>query len=299
MTIPLTARAPVELTPSLAKETPGLEKFKVTVRVPTMLERDSYGTAMLANGVVLYTKNQIRQMALAGVQEIYPADKHEEYSTLLTELWAATDEDDDVQQKQRELLEQIYDRAEAAGQEKPSPEDVLDELGKIVPDFKMDRARREQAQGINSEIISTYPPLQRAISAVSAQQSKLEWMNVRTYVVGWTGLEHNLETRPSGQTLADHEIEYLRGAVGREIFAQISDLITALHSIDRDDEKNLASLLESFTDPIGSKLAPSKASSENGSSTEGSSTPTRASGSPKTTGRSSRSSKTSQTKTAT
>src|SRR4051812_43486293 len=99
MAIPITARVPVEFTPPsspaplLKKDPADPEKhvFRILVRVPTMMERDSYSAALIRGGVISYTRDQIRDLALAGVQHIYDPAEHEELQAGLRELWQAAD----------------------------------------------------------------------------------------------------------------------------------------------------------------------------------------------------------------
>lgn len=90
----------------------------------------------------------------------------------------------------------------------------------------------------------------------------------------------------------------MRAQVGYDAFEQLGEFIFAMHAIDGDEEKNLASLIESSSAPTGSTAAESMGNTELGSSTDEPSTPTPDVGSPKTTASSSNSSKRSATKTA-
>jgi hypothetical protein len=305
MAIPFTAREPLEFTPPSLPERlqgqvegdPTKHKVRILIRVPTMVERDSYASALIRAGVISYTRQQIRDLAMAGVQTLCDPSKHEEQEALLREFWAVTDEEKDVQIRQGAKLQELYEKATAAGTEPPAPADITKELAEITPSVTMDAQRRIRALAFNQELMATYPPLREALSALTDQDAKRSWLNAQVYITGFVGLEHQPDGNGRGGLL-QHEAEYLRGEVGQEAFEEISDFITALQGIDEEEEKNLGSLLVSMSAPIGSNPSDSSANSDPGSSTAGPSTKTPASASPKTTASSSRSTKSSRTKRA-
>lgn len=304
MSIPITARVPVEFTPpsvpgdllkpdAADREKP---KFRILVRVPTMMERDSYSAALIRGGVIAYTRQQIRDLALAGVQHLFDEPEHEDIQARLIELWAAADADGAAQEKQLDRLRELHEAAKARG-EIPDPKVVTEELAAIQPDVVIDGQRRVKALAINQEIMARYEPLREALAALTDQDAKRAWLNAEVYVEGWTGLKHTPDGNGRGG-LQKHEAEYLREQIGQRAFDELSDFITSLQGIDGDEEKNLASLLESTSARIGSTQPESKASSGDGNSMDEPSTSTRARGSRKTTASSSSSTTSSATKTA-
>jgi hypothetical protein len=307
MAIPLTAREPVEFTPpNLPEALKGTDpadstknKVRILVRVPTMMERDSYAAALVRGGVVYHTRQQIRGYALAGVLDIVPESEADEATALLEEYWQTTDEEERVRDEQMKKLSELMEAAQAKKGKAavPDPKVVKQELEAIVPNMKMDARRRARAISLNSRIMSTYQPLKEAIGDQVDQDAKRAWLNAQVYVIGWTGLPDDPDGNGSGGiTLA--EAEYLRGHIGAEAWNDLSEFITSMQGIDQDEKKNLASLLESASVQIGSTTSEqSSASSEDGSSTDAPSTPIPASESRKTTGSSSRSTKSSRTKT--
>lgn len=307
MAIPLTADAPVEFTPNaLPKALIGKDpddktkhKLRIFVRVPTMLERDSYHAALTRAGVVNYTRQQLRDLSLAGVLEKFPEEDQDEITALLEELWMVSDEETRVGTEQLERLQEMIEAArEKSGLEaRPDQKEVEEELAKIKPTVTMEKRRATRAAAINAELISNYEPLREALASLVEQDAKRHWMNVKAYVRGWTGLPETPEGNGMGG-VTQREAEYLRGKIGSEAWGELSDFITALQGIDQDEEKNLASLLESASAPIGSTTsAPSSASSGDGNSTDARSTKTPKRASRKTTGSSSRSGKSSPTNT--
>lgn len=309
MAVPITAREPVEFTPrSLPKKflnaegnplagEDGKPKVRILVRVPTMMERDTYSAALIRGGVISYTRSQIRDMALAGVQELFPKDTHEDKQALLREVWQTADDEARYELDEIEALRELAEAAEAAGKKKISEKDLKERLGKIPPAAVMDPGRRIEATSLNQEIMSRFKPLNQALASLTEQDAKRGWLNAEVYVIGWEGLEDSPEGNSRGG-LQQHEIEYLRRVIGEEAFRQLSDFITGMQTIDEDEEKNLASLLESMSAQIGSTPSKSKASSESGNSTGEPSTSIPEDGSPKTTASSSSSTTSSRTKKA-
>lgn len=292
MAIPLTAaRGPLEFTPlSLAERKPIV---KIMVRVPTLYERDSYASALVRGGVVYYTKKQIRDLMLAGIIAGYPEEEFEDKRALLEELWQVGDEEAAARVKQQERLVELYDVPE--GTDLPDEETVKAELDKIVPEVEMDPQRRVRATAIQQHVTSTYEPIQKAFASLTEQEARRAWLQAEIYVCGFTGYEHQPEGNGKGG-LKTHEVNYLRGQMGGDAWLELSDFITALHGIDGDEEKNLASLLESMSAPDGSTVQESNPSSESGPSTDAPITPIPDAASPKTTGSSSRSGTSSRTK---
>lgn len=294
MTIPITAREPIEFRPPALRETK--PDVVITLRVPTIMERDAYAAALIRGGVMNYSRQQMRDLSFAGVEALFDASKHEEYIALLEELYLVSDEETRVEEMKQQRLLELHEAAKAKG-ETVKPKDVLKELDEIKPTVVMDRNRRIQAVGINQQIMSRYKPLQEALGAITEQDAKRAWLNNTLYVMGWKGLEHEPDGNGKGG-ITDHEAEYLRKQVGHDAWQEISNFITAMQTIDGDEEKNLALLLESESGPTGSTPSEQQsASSENGNSTDARSSRTRGRGSRKTTGSSSRSTKSSRTKT--
>lgn len=311
MSIPLTAEGgPAEFRPPALypKDQDGHFKKRerdviLLVRVPTMYERDSFASALVRGGVVHHGPKEIRHLLLAGVQVLYPEDQFDTIRAELEELWQVTDEEQKVQQKQMERLVELLDVEE--GEEPPDQKTIEAELEKIVPDVKMDPAKRIRVFARQQHVMSAYEPLQKVFADLAEQDARRAWLQAEVYVAGWrvenrtneedTVLAHQPDGNGRGG-LKKHEAEYLRRAIGQDAWMELSEFITALHSLDGDEEKNLASLLVSMSAQIGSTPRESKASSENGASTDGPITPTPEKGSRTTTGSSSSSTTRSGTK---
>jgi hypothetical protein len=313
MAIPLTAaRAPAEFRPPALypKDKDGHFKKRphdviILIRVPTMYERDSFASALVRGGVVHHGPKQIRALLLAGVQVLYPTEQFDAIRADLEELWAVTDEEQKVQQLQTERLVELLDVE--PGTKPPPQKKIEEELNKIVAEVKMDPAKRIRVFAQQQHVMASYEPLQAVFADLAEQDARRSWLQAEVYVTGWrvenrvdeadTVLQHQPEGNGLGG-LKKHEAEYLRREIGQDAWMEISEFITALHGLDGDEEKNLASLLVSMSAQIGSTQTESKASSGNGASTDGPISQTRGGGSRKTTASSSNSSKPSVTKKA-
>lgn len=276
MPVPLTAREPVEFTPPSAPHhlleiDPATDqhKFAIIVRVPTPVERDSYNAVLVRAGVTSYTKEQIRNLSLAAIQDLYDEAEHDELQTLLREVWAAADAQSEVEDLQRKKLLELLEKARAKGGKDavPDTETVKKELAEIRPEVVIDPKRRIRATAISQEVMARFEPLREVIAGLVGQDAKRSWINAEVYVKGWRGLEHQPDGNGRGG-LTHHEVTYLRQEIGQEAFLELSDFITAMMGLDEDEEKNLASLLESMSAQIGSTQPTSTASSDNGTSTD-------------------------------
>lgn len=297
MAIPLTAAEPIEFTPVACFENPAKRDVKIHIRVPTMMERDRYSAALVRSGVIFYTQQQLRDFTLAGVQEVYPPEKHEEFTALIEEMWMVMDAEREANERQGAKLIEIYEKAKAQKKE-PDPKKVQAELDKIIPNATMDKQRRVKATGIVSEIAAHSIPVRDALAALTEADSRRAYLNVQTFVFGWEGLEHTLDAPPGPTGMKQHEAEYLRLQIGEEAWEELSDKITALQGLTEDEEKNSDSPPANTPDETGStQLGLSKESNASGDSTVAPSTSTRANGSPTTTASSSRSMKKAATKT--
>lgn len=305
MAIPLTAREPVEFTPpSLPKKLQGLDpddptknRFRALVRVPTMLERDNYAGLLIRGGVMSYSKQQIRELCLAGVQSMFDKAEHEAKQNLLREAWVVRDAEEECEQAQRQKLRELTEKATAVGQPL-TPQEMKAALEEFTPSAVMDPSRKIEATALQQELMSNFLPLKKVLADLVEQDAKRAWLNAEVYVKDFIGLPDRPEGNGRGG-LQHHEIEYLRRAIGEDAFHELSDFITAIQTVDEDEEKNLASLLESTSAPIGSIQSESTASSDHGNSTATPSGRTQGStGSRKTTGSSSGSTNRSATKTA-
>jgi hypothetical protein len=300
MAIPLTAAEPVEfIPPSLPDDLKGQgddgkPKFRILVRVPTPYERDAYSAALIREGVVNYTPQTIREFALAGVAKLYP-DSAEEKQALLQEYWQAIDAEAEANNEQLRVLGEMQIAAKDRGEE-VNHEEVKKVLAEIVPDTVLERQRAVEGRALAQDVMARYQPIKEAVAQLSEQDRLRAWMNAQVYVKDFIGLEHRPEGNDRGGLLK-HEAEYLRRHIGNDAFLELSEFITALQSLDRDEEKNLASLLGSTSAQTGSIPSESKASSSDGNSTAGFSTETPESESPKTTGSSSASTTSSRTST--
>lgn len=311
MTIPLTAaRGAVEFRPPALYPKDGDGHFKkrdrdviILIRVPTMYERDSFASALVRGGVVHHGPKEIRHLLLAGVQVLYPPEQFDSIRADLEELWAVTDEEQKVQRLQMERLAELLDVE--PGKKPPSQKEIEKELEKIVAEVKMDAGKRIRVFAQQQHVMASYAPLQAVFADLAEQDARRSWLQAEVYVTGWRVENRSseddkvLEHQPDGNGrggLKKHEAEYLRGQIGQDAWLEVSEFITALHGLDGDEEKNLASLLASMSAQIGSTPPGSKASSESGDSTDEPTSPTRATGSRKTTGSSSNSTKRSGTK---
>jgi hypothetical protein len=307
MPIPLSARAPVKITPpSLARrnveenvertkrgETPQ-DPIKITVRVPTMYERDSFSAALVRGGVIHYSQNQVRDLMRAGVSHLYDDDKFDETVVDLEALWQAGDAARKCGMEREQLSIELLERQmELPPAQRMSEEEVAARLEAVQPEFKLEESKRARLTAIQQDIVARYEPLQKAFADLAEQEIRRRWLCVEIYVQGWSGLPHE----PDGNGLGGitrREAEWLREQIGGVAFDELGDFIFNLHSIDGDEEKNLASLIESFSALTGSETQANSMSDQDtgiGSSTGEPSTETPESGSPKTTASSSGSTK--------
>lgn len=314
MAIPLTARMPVEFTPPALLvrnqlieaenarraergEEPN-DEIKIIVRVPTMYERDSFSAALVRGGVVHYSRKQIRDLMLAAASHLHDDAEYDQLSADLQELWDAADAAHECQQLRTDryiaLMEQQKNLPKSA---KRMGEDELEaELQTIQPKSVIDDLKRVRVTAMQQDLTSRYEPIQKAFADLAEQDTRRAWLCVEIYVVNWYGLHFKPDGNGRGG-ITRAEAEFLRVQIGAEAFEQLADFIYAMHGIDGDEEKNLASLIENSSAPIGSTLAESMASNEAGTSTDTPIGPTPESGSPKTTDSSSPSSKRSRTRT--
>lgn len=325
MPVPLTARAPVKFTPpalaaSIARENADrarrndaavgvdpdwvvlepLPQVEIVCRVPTMYERDSFASMLVRGGVVHYSRNQIRDLMLAGVTHLFAEDKFDDIRAELEELWQAGDATQDCQAKRTDrFIELMEKQAELPANRKMSDDDMNAELNAIQPSVVISDAKRVKVTAIQQDITSRYPPLQMAFADLAEQDVRRHWLCVEVYVANWIGLEHTPTGNGRGGVTRD-EAEWLRGKIGGEAFDELGGFIFAMHSIDGDEEKNLASLIESSSAQTGSQ-APAESTSvlakDHGSSTGVPFIETPGTASPKTTGPSSGSTKPARKKT--
>lgn len=275
MSIPLTAREPVDFRPPALQPTkhpesgnilhPGHPDVVIKVRVPTFIERDSYSSALIRAGVVSYTPSQIRDITLGGVEDLYPQDEQEEVRQLLEELWQVMDARRACEVEQQKKLIELHEKAEAA-KKKLDPKKATAELDKIKPTQVMDRQRFVRANGVAQQLMARFEPLREAMAQLTDQDAKRSWLNAEVYVVGWEGLPNEPEGNGRGG-LTKEEVVYLRSKIGKEAFEELSDFITSLQGLDEDEEKNLALLLESMSAPPGLTPLASSASSKDGNLT--------------------------------
>src|SRR5882672_1367674 len=246
MSIPLTARLPLEFRPLSLKDDPRLRAIAILVRVPTYFEKDGFSVALMRAGVVSYSPSQIRESLLAGISPVFGEDRFEELHAEFEELWQAADAMGRAQRRRlREEIE-MRERELAKPEDKRLTEDALQkELGELKPDVVISEQRRVTIVAKQNEVSLRYQPLANILADMSEQKSLRDWHCIEKLVVGWTGLEH--EPEPRDGSLKRHESEYLRGEIGEIAFEEIADFIFALHGIDKDLEKNLALLLSSMS----------------------------------------------------
>lgn len=272
MGVPVTARKPVDFYPPSAQSEG--KPVKIIVRVPTFFERDTYNAALVRAGIIYYSKEQIRELALAGASHLFGIDEFERNMSLLEQLWAAVDAQVVMRQRQSDALKAIYERNEALPEaERMPPSKIIEEMEAIKSEVEISDSVRVTAVALQQDIMARYTPIQKATADLVAMDSKRAWYNIRHYVTGWEGIEHKPD--PVGESgLATHEVEYLRSQVGEDGFEQISDFITSMQYLDKDEEKNLALLLENMSDPTGSVPQSDQASSNGNGKTDTSGTPT-------------------------
>lgn len=303
MPIPLTATDHVDFTPpailprNIELMKAGKTPIKLRLRVPTMYERDSFSAAMVRGGVIHYSRQQIRDLMLAGVVFLYGEEKFEAIRTDLEGLWQMADAVKEAELKRTEFyLETMERQAELPPEKHLTEQEFEAALQAIQPDVQLDEATRVRVTAIQQDVTARYEPLQKAFADLAEQDIRRNWLCAEIYVAGWEGLAHQPDGNGKGG-ITRREAEWLRGQIGKDAFDQLGAFVLAMHSLDEDEEKNLASLIESSSAPIGSTLAESMASSEPGNSTVEPSTEIPDTGSPETIASSSSSTNPSKTKT--
>ena len=225
MPIPLTARAPVEYTPpsiaaKIAAENvehtkngePMREPVKIMVRVPTMYERDSFAAALVRGGVVHYSKNQIRDLMLAGVTHLFEDERFDEIHADLNELWQAGDAAKECEDRRRDrYIELMEKQAQLPPAKRMTDEDMEKELMLIQPSVVISDSKRVKITAIQQDITSRYGPLQMAFADLAEQDIRRSWLCVEIYVINWHGLEHTPTGNGRGG-ITRAEAEYLRTA---------------------------------------------------------------------------------------
>jgi len=311
MPIPLTARDPVPFTPPALRRRieaenaellrdgkPEREMPAIIVRVPTMYERDAFSAMLVRGGVIHYSRKQIRELMLAGVAFLYDDADFERIRGDLEDLWDHGDAWAKAEMERSERLIELAERNVALPEGKRmTDEEMAAELDAIQPGMVLPEAQRVRVTAIQQDITSRYEPLQKAFADLAEQEVRRAWLCVEVYVVGWTGFEH----APAGNArggITRAEAEYLRAKIEQEAFEQLGDFIFSMHSLDGDEEKNLASLIENASALTGSTAAESRGENEHGSSTAEPITPTPDDASATTTASSSSSTKPSARRTA-
>lgn len=299
MAVPLSARAPVQFASDKLKKRLGDDAAFILVRIPTPYERDSFDAALVRAGVVYYSREQIRDLTLAGVAALHGTAEFDDHRAKLQELWAVGDAERAARLKQTELFLQLMEENTSRVPPLP-PEEIMAKVDEIKPDTVMSPARRAETTAFQQDILSGYPPLQKAFADLAEQDTKRAWIQAETYVTGWTGKGFKHQPDGNGRGgIQRHEAEYLRETIGADVWEELSDFITAMHGIDGDTEKNLDSLLEKLSAPTGSEQQESSppTGSQSGSSTGDDISPTPDTGSRPTRGRSRASTKTTGKKT--
>lgn len=295
MPIPKTAREPLVIPLAALKET-SLKDFTVKVRVPTPFERDIFDSVLVGEGVVYYDPQQIRDLTLAGAAALRGSEAFDDNQALLMENWQAGDAQKKANASQAMMFLELSEKNKTA-RKKLTADEIIAKIEEIKPDVIMDPVRRGEAVALQNEIMGHYDPLRKAFEDLTKADTLRSWIQVETYVSGWTGLEHEPDGNGRGG-LERFEAEYLRDNIGAEAWEELNRFIAALHNIDKETEKNLDSLLEKQHDPIGSTAPASKepTGSESGNSSEIASTATPAGESPMSTAGSSPSTKRTATK---
>lgn len=296
--IPITAREPVRWTPpalaikaqiandeALRKGNPVLEPAQVHIRVPTPFERDGWAAALVRGGVSYYSKKQIRDAFMAGLAFLTPDENQfAEAEHGMQMLWAYVD----AQEKMHEQHQNRFNELAEANLNLPTDQQrtveqmVAQVEEEIVSDVEMPSQQRVRLVAIQQRIQQSYEPLRNMMADLAEQESRTRWLSIETYVVGWSGLPHTPIGNGRGG-ITRTEAEWLRREIGEVAFNEAADLIYAMHGLDGDEEKNLASLIESYSVLTGSTATESMASSELGSSKGEPSTETPDSASPTTT----------------
>jgi len=263
MPIPLTAVHLRPLAPpGIAKADEGkpeAEQRKIVIRVPNMYERDNFSSALVRAGVIHYTLQQIRDLCLAGITLLWVPEEFDAKRDLLEQSWQAADAATKCQQERQnrflELLEQHQAKLERDPKTPPFDQAAAEaELDLIQPDVEIDDATRVRATALQQDIAARYSPLQQAFADLAEQEIKRNWLCMQTYVVNWQNFEHSPTGNGMGGITRD-EAMWLRAQIGQADFDATAALIFAMHGLDTDDEKNLDSLIASYSDPTGSTVS--------------------------------------------
>lgn len=279
--IPTTAREPVRWTPPAlvtktqiandkAQREGGvvLDAPEIHIRVPTPYERDSWAATLVRGGVMHYSKKQVRDAFMAGLAFLTP-DENEfaQAEHGMEMLWSYVD----AQEKMHALQQQLFNELAEENLTRPveqqrTTEQLIEEVeAEIKSEVEMPSQQRVRLVAIQQRIQNTYEPLRNMMADLAEQETRQRWLSIETYVVNWTGLPHTPIGNGRGGITRTEAI-WLRKEIGEQAFNEVADLIYAMHGLDGDEEKNLASLIESYSALTGSTAAESMASDEPGSS---------------------------------
>lgn len=260
MPIPLTAiHLKPWAPPNLAKvdaAKPEAEQRKIVIRVPNMYERDNFSSALVRAGVIHYGQKEIRDLVLAGITLLWVPEEFDAKRDLLEQAWQAQDAAMKCQEERQnrflELLQLHQAKLERDPGTPPFDQAAAEaELELIQPDVQVDESVRVRATALQQDIAARYAPLQQAFADLAEQDIKRRWLCIQTYVANWQNFEHSPTGNGMGGITRD-EAMWLRSQIGQADFDAVGELIFAMHGLDSDDEKNLDSLIVSFSDQTGS-----------------------------------------------
>lgn len=221
--VPVTARNSI-VWPPLSSEGGGFD-FRITLSIPTTIERETLGSTLLEHGCAGVTQDMIRAAMVDACFAIFDADEAETHRVELETFWGLDDE-----------FVKFAQSVAAAGDEgSEKGASLLDEIERLRPAPRVEARYKV----LTDQLARKHQPLHDLMVASSRYDKLSAYIMVALHVLAIDDPSVTLE-RVNGR-LTDASMDALVGRIGTAAYEQLKVYVDDLYTLSADTEKNSGS----------------------------------------------------------
>lgn len=221
--VPVTARNSI-VWPPLSSEGGGFD-FRITLSIPTTIERETLGSTLLEHGCAGVTQDMIRSAMVDACFEIYGPDEGEKRRVELETFWGLDDE----------FVKFAQSISTAADDDKAKEESLLEEIERLRPKPQVEARYKV----LTDQLARKHKPLHELMVASSRYDKLSAYIMVALHVLDIDDPDVALE-RVNGR-LTDSSMDALVDRIGGAAYEQLKGFVDDLYSLPADTEKNSGS----------------------------------------------------------
>lgn len=228
--VPVTARNSI-VWPPLSSEGGGFD-FRITLSIPTTIERETLGSTLLEHGCAGVTQDMIRAAMVDACFAIFDPDEAEVHRVELETFWGLDDEFVNFAQR---IAADLSEDLKSGGKHRSTEESLRAEMERLRPAPRVEARYKV----LTDQLARKHKPLHELMVASSRYDKLSAYIMVALHVLAIDDPDVTLE-RVNGR-LTDSSMDALVGRIGGAAYEQLKAFVDDLYALPADTEKNSGS----------------------------------------------------------